>query len=765
MKRLMLLVMLLILGGVLLNVTNIYAATGNSQTSDNNLNTDIVLNNTTNTSNNETIQNSTGSEDGSTSGPVNDTTATNKLTTQTAPSSSETSGINSNNSNITNVQNSTDAARDELYKNVRGIWLSTSDVGSLNIDEIKESGITDIFIKCNINSSPTYQTILSNVVNMFKGTGIRVNAWIACFMGTDGKWINPAGTAYTYTVKVTKKVPVKTTRYKLWYKYWYKSWYKYKGKWKYKLKYKWKYVWKTKTTYKTITATETKTGVDTTHNTQVLNAINDMVKNYGVNGINLDYIYYPGTAYKYSGSTQIITSFVKSVYNSVKSIKPKVAVSADVMPEGASNSYYYGQNYTQLAKYLDFMVPMIYKGNYGYNSSNGTNSKGLNGTKWIGNLTSYIVSQANGTPVITGLQTYRSESKYDLVPANELQNDINAAISNGASGYALFRYGKVTDDLFKDLNNTSTTFTLTQIQNAATSIKSFIETYNKLPNYVTVGTTHVSMPDMLRLMTAGILQLNSRVTSPITLKDVNYPSYPTGDTINGNINKTEYLSIAQKIKSFIDSNRTVPPYMASSLGNIRYESIIYMYSKILNFYTANSRLPNYVTIEASWASITSVISQSRPVYITSDNINSVTTDTNRINTIVSGLKALGLTAINYGLGPNTHYSVLQNSTVPVNALIVDIYGGACAGTIYEMGQNYYKALVGARKVFSVWMPPATDITGLTWLPRSHDDDFDPPSFTGLANPDQYLLNNGYDYIYSGDLNTIINSIYREAITS
>ena len=80
-----------------------------------------------------------------------------------------------------------------------------------------------------------------------------------------------------------------------------------------------------------------------------------------------------------------------------------------------------------------------------------------------------------------------------------------------------------------------------------------------------------------------------------------------------------------------------------------------------------------------------------------------------------------------------------------------------------MGQSYYKALVGARKVFSVWLAPyATDITNLAWLPRSKDDDFDPPSFTGLANPDQYLASNGYEYIYSGDLNTIINRIYQEA---
>jgi len=156
----------------------------------------------------------------------------------------------------------------------------------------------------------------------------------------------------------------------------------------------------------------------------------------------------------------------------------------------------------------------------------------------------------------------------------------------------------------------------------------------------------------------------------------------------------------------------------------------------------------------------------RPVYITSDNIINPTTDINRINAIVKALTDLGVTAVNWGLGPNTHVAVLQDSKVPKNALVVNIYGGACAGTIYEMGLNYYKNWAGSRKVFNVWIPPAVDITGLAWLPRAHDDNFSPASFTGLARPDLYLLNNGYRYIYSAsaDLNTIINSIYQQALT-
>jgi len=198
------------------------------------------------------------------------------------------------------------------------------------------------------------------------------------------------------------------------------------------------------------------------------------------------------------------------------------------------------------------------------------------------------------------------------------------------------------------------------------------------------------------------------------------------------------------------------------------------YNRAQNFYNINHRLPNYVsygTRKVMIAEFQTILATqglkinmfySRPIYITSDNINNKATDNARINNIVAGLKALGFKAYNMGIGPNTHVKVLQNTTVPQNAIIVDIYGGADAGTLYEMGQTWYKKIKGARTVFSVFWPPSKVITGLAFLERAHDDNYSPASFTGLANPDQYLLKNGYNYIYSKNISTIVNSIFKQA---
>lgn len=178
----------------------------------------------------------------------------------------------------------------------------------------------------------------------------------------------------------------------------------------------------------------------------------------------------------------------------------------------------------------------------------------------------------------------------------------------------------------------------------------------------------------------------------------------------------------------------------------------------------------------------------RPVYITSDHIKNNTTDNSKVDAIVKGLEKMGLYAVNYGLGPNKHYSVLKNVKVPENALIVNIYGGACAGTIWEMAQPYYKKALGSRKVFSIWINTNVNVKTVKFLKRASDDNDTPqygkkggfPNFQdtnhngkfepnlgekdGLSNPGKLLDDNGYKYLYQqdGNVEKIVEAIYCQA---
>jgi hypothetical protein len=525
-KRHLLLAMLILFSMSLLGTNYIYATTPNQQNSEMNSNTITLgeltagvqqdVNNTTNIQN-TTVRNLNEVQ------AVNNTNK-NQSTSTTVNSVNSSKNLNNSSNSTVKIQSATQAAGDEIYNNVHGLWLSVDDVKNVNADELKNSGITDVFVKANRISDPLYPSVLKSIINKLKGTGIRVHAWITCFVDQNGNWIDPK---------------------------------------------------------------------NVTNQNNIIKAITDITKNYNINGIFLDYVRYPGTAYKTAGATNTITSFVAKVYSTVKSIKPKVAVSAALMPEGAVNSYYYGQDYSQLSKYLDFLVPMVYSGNYNENSS------------WITSTTKYIVAHSNGKPVIAGLQTYRSDKNLTIIPASEIRTNINSAIKGGASGYALFRYGWLDKSFFKIITpvkntTTSTTtnsYTVADIKNAATKVKAYIEKNNCLPNYVQMGTRQVTMPEFLRLLTAGLLKVSSGSSGTIAIKSALPPVKPTADLKNGNIYKSEYLSMAGKIISFIDSNGKAPNYATSTLGKIQYESLVYMYSRIMNYYGTNKVLSNYVSMK------------------------------------------------------------------------------------------------------------------------------------------------------------------------
>lgn len=142
----------------------------------------------------------------------------------------------------------------------------------------------------------------------------------------------------------------------------------------------------------------------------------------------------------------------------------------------------------------------------------------------------------------------------------------------------------------------TTTFTLSQIKDAATHVKSFIETNKRLPDYVTIGSSQVQMSDFLKLLTTGLLQTKNGTTTPITLKTVQDAVIFTENVKSGTISQAGYADLAQRLNAFINATGRLPNYVTSSLGKLSSESLIYMFSRILSFQETNHRLPGYVSV-------------------------------------------------------------------------------------------------------------------------------------------------------------------------
>lgn len=143
---------------------------------------------------------------------------------------------------------------------------------------------------------------------------------------------------------------------------------------------------------------------------------------------------------------------------------------------------------------------------------------------------------------------------------------------------------------------TPTKVSLSQVISAAATVKSYYESNKILPSSITISSQSVNMSTLLYLLATATIQVNSANTADITLKNVNAATSPSGSIKSGNIYRSEFVTIAQNILSYISGNNRAPDYLGTSLGNLSFDKAVYMYSKIMNFYKSNNRLPNYVSI-------------------------------------------------------------------------------------------------------------------------------------------------------------------------
>ncbi len=137
----------------------------------------------------------------------------------------------------------------------------------------------------------------------------------------------------------------------------------------------------------------------------------------------------------------------------------------------------------------------------------------------------------------------------------------------------------------------------------ANTIKSYYASNSKLPSTVTAGGLTFTMPEFLYLMSQAIYQISiSKTTDIPIISGVTAPSSPSGDNINADLMKANYITVAKNTANFISKNHLAPNYASSVLGNIAYDKLIDAESRILSFYgnkDNNNRLPNYVTISTS----------------------------------------------------------------------------------------------------------------------------------------------------------------------
>jgi hypothetical protein len=149
-----------------------------------------------------------------------------------------------------------------------------------------------------------------------------------------------------------------------------------------------------------------------------------------------------------------------------------------------------------------------------------------------------------------------------------------------------------------DASAANSTFNQSSVSSSSQTVKNYVENNNKIPSSVTVANQKVNTSQYLYLATSTVLNINKSKKTSVTLKNVSSPTKPSESLSSGTLTKNEYLTLANGINSFINSNGRVPNYISTNLGNMKYETMVYSFAKIMAFYKNNNRLPNYVSVTA-----------------------------------------------------------------------------------------------------------------------------------------------------------------------
>lgn len=135
---------------------------------------------------------------------------------------------------------------------------------------------------------------------------------------------------------------------------------------------------------------------------------------------------------------------------------------------------------------------------------------------------------------------------------------------------------------------------LAELIKASSKIKKYYETHNnRLPTNLKVAGQTLTMPQLLKLLTTATINISKKNLKPISVKIVGKAPYYGGSYTTGKL--YNYISIARNISTFINNNKIAPNYVQTTLGRITFSKLVYMYSKVVNSYGKQKKLPRYVT--------------------------------------------------------------------------------------------------------------------------------------------------------------------------
>ncbi len=194
-------------------------------------------------------------------------------------------------------------------------------------------------------------------------------------------------------------------------------------------------------------------------------------------------------------------------------------------------------------------------------------------------------------------------SNTDSKTNNTVNNNINNSNTSAKSSNTDSNASTTSPNTNFKASGELTKLSQSQILQASKSINSYINKYNKLPNYITISGTNISMTEYMYLLSVSIYYKYNKKTSQISIKyNVKNPSSPSGATIKGSLTKAQYYAYAKSVINYIKNYNKAPNYVTTKLGKMQYQTAIYMLNKIVYYTAVKGYLPSSVSLSVSKSS-------------------------------------------------------------------------------------------------------------------------------------------------------------------
>ena len=140
-----------------------------------------------------------------------------------------------------------------------------------------------------------------------------------------------------------------------------------------------------------------------------------------------------------------------------------------------------------------------------------------------------------------------------------------------------------------------TTINLKTLTKTSSSFINYTEKNGKFPK-VKISNKNYTDTEYLYLISKAV-ENTSKSKIEIKKNLVKPYSNTNSKAIKGTLNKSEYVKLAGRTRVFIEKNQRAPNWVNSSKGKIPFKQVILVYSKCLDYYNQNNKLPSSVKLD------------------------------------------------------------------------------------------------------------------------------------------------------------------------